>query len=246
MLPLALVVDDEPDICELLSLTLQRMGVDCHSAANLTEAKRFLVNNRYDFCLTDLRLPDGDGLQLVEYIQNGVHRDVPIAVITAHGNMDTAIKALKLGAFDFVSKPVDLERLRTLVQLALRLNQNRHRPQDKNADQLLLGDADNIRMLREQIAKVARSDAPVYISGESGSGKELAARAIHAQGARADKPFVPINCGAIPAELMESEFFGHKRAVSPAPTRIIRGYCKALRGAPCFWTKSPISRWICR
>ncbi|MFS1524773.1 sigma-54-dependent transcriptional regulator [Microbulbifer sp. 2304DJ12-6] len=234
MLPLALVVDDEPDICELLSLTLQRMGVDCHSAANLTEAKRFLVNNRYDFCLTDLRLPDGDGLHLVEYIQNGVHRDVPIAVITAHGNMDTAIKALKLGAFDFVSKPVDLERLRTLVQLALRLNQNRHRPQDKNADQLLLGDADNMRMLREQIAKVARSDAPVYISGESGSGKELAARAIHAQGARADKPFVPINCGAIPAELMESEFFGHKKGSFTGAHKDNPGLLQSAQGGTLF------------
>ncbi|WKD50257.1 sigma-54-dependent transcriptional regulator [Microbulbifer spongiae] len=234
MLPLALVVDDEPDICELLSLTLQRMGVDCHSAANLSEAKRFLVNNRYDFCLTDLRLPDGDGLQLVEYIQSGVHRDVPVAVITAHGNMDTAIKALKLGAFDFVSKPVDLERLRTLVQLALRLDQNRHRPKGKDADQLLLGEAENMRKLREQIAKVARSDAPVYISGESGCGKELAARAIHAQGARADKPFVPINCGAIPAELMESEFFGHKKGSFTGAHKDNPGLMQSAQGGTLF------------
>ncbi|MDP5210261.1 sigma-54 dependent transcriptional regulator [Microbulbifer sp. 2205BS26-8] len=234
MLPLALVVDDEPDICELLSLTLQRMGVDCHSAANLSEAKRLLINNRYDFCLTDLRLPDGDGLQLVEYIQSGVHRDVPVAVITAHGNMDTAIKALKLGAFDFVSKPVDLEHLRTLVQLALRLDQNRHRPKVKDADQLLLGEAENMRKLREQIAKVTRSDAPVYISGESGCGKELAARAIHAQGARADKPFVPINCGAIPAELMESEFFGHKKGSFTGAHKNNPGLMQSAQGGTLF------------
>ncbi|WP_323847383.1 sigma-54 dependent transcriptional regulator [Microbulbifer magnicolonia] len=211
MQPLALVVDDEPDICELLTLTLRRMDVACHIAASLSEAQNLLRDNRYDFCLTDMRLPDGDGLQLLQHIQGQKGGELPVAVITAHGNMDTAISALKMGAFDFVSKPVDLERLRSLVQLALRLREKRNDTQAHGADQLLLGEAENMRDLRRQIAKVARSDAPVYISGESGSGKELAARAIHAQGARADRPFVPINCGAIPAELMESEFFGHKK-----------------------------------
>lgn len=205
--PLALVVDDEPDICELLALTLSRMQVQAHTAANLEDARALLEQHRYDLCLTDMRLPDGNGLQLVEHIQHH-YRTLPVAVITAHGNMDTAIRALKMGAFDFVSKPVDLERLRALVQLALRLNrETAHNPGAQ--PQLLLGDAQNMQRLRAQIDKVARSDAPIYISGESGSGKELAARAIHARGARADKPFVPINCGAIPAELMESEFFGH-------------------------------------
>lgn len=236
MLPLALVVDDEPDICKLLTLTLQRMDVDCHTAANLAEAKRLLTQNRYDFCLTDLRLPDGDGLQLVEHIQAGIHRELPIAVITAHGNMDTAIKALKLGAFDFVSKPVDLERLRNLAQLALRLNQDQEGDSNQGSvsKHLLLGEADNMRRLREQIAKVARSDAPVYISGESGSGKELAARAIHAQGARADKPFVPVNCGAIPNELMESEFFGHKKGSFTGAHKDKLGLLQTAQGGTLF------------
>lgn len=211
MQPLALVVDDEPDICELLTLTLQRMQVRCHTATRLDEAHRLLAEHRYDFCLTDMRLPDGDGLQLVEHIQQQDEGKLPIAVITAHGNMDTAITALKLGAFDFVSKPVNLERLRSLVQLALRVNRNPAPADDSESDRLLLGEADNMRRLRQQISKVARSDAPIYISGESGSGKELAARSIHAQGARAEKPFVAVNCGAIPAELVESELFGHIR-----------------------------------
>ncbi|MFA0810491.1 sigma-54-dependent transcriptional regulator [Microbulbifer epialgicus] len=234
MLPLALVVDDEPDICKLLTLTLHRMDVDCHTAANLAEAKRLLTENRYDFCLTDLRLPDGDGLQLVEHIQNGIHRELPIAVITAHGNMDTAIKALKLGAFDFVSKPVDLDRLRNLAQLALRLNRDQGPQHGRSTDQLLLGQAENMRKLREQIAKVARSDAPVYISGESGSGKELAARAIHGLGARAEKPFVPINCGAIPAELMESEFFGHKKGSFTGAYKDKPGLLQSAQGGTLF------------
>ncbi|MCX2780253.1 sigma-54 dependent transcriptional regulator [Microbulbifer thermotolerans] len=234
MEPLALVIDDEPDICELLALTLQRMDVHCHTAATLREAQRLLDENRYDFCLTDIRLPDGDGLQLVEHIQAQDKSDLPVAVITAHGNMDTAIKALKLGAFDFVSKPVDLERLRSLVQLALRLNHKRTDTQKPNSDHLLLGETEKMRELRRQIAKVARSDAPIYISGESGSGKELAARSIHAQGPRADKPFVPINCGAIPAELMESEFFGHKKGSFTGAHRDKPGLMQAAEGGTLF------------
>ncbi|WP_444940071.1 sigma-54-dependent transcriptional regulator [Microbulbifer sp. ZKSA004] len=234
MRPLALVVDDEPDICNLISLTLKRMDVDCHSAGTLSQAKELLHNNNYQFCLTDLRLPDGDGLQLVEHIQESVESHLPIAVITAHGNMDSAIKALKLGAFDFVSKPVDLERLRNLSQLALRLNHQQISELAQSDAELLLGDADNMQVLRSQLTKVARSDAPIYISGESGSGKELAARSIHQQGARADKPFVPINCGAIPNELVESELFGHRKGSFTGAYKDKTGLLQSAEGGTLF------------
>lgn len=234
MQPLALVVDDEPDICELLTLTLRRMDVDCHTAADLAAAHRLLREHRYDFCLTDMRLPDGDGLELVRHVQEEGDGDLPIAIITAHGNMDTAIKALKMGAFDFVSKPVDLERLRSLVQLALRLQKPGDAPAPPESDQLLLGEAENMRRLRRQVGKVARSDAPIYISGESGSGKELAARSIHSQGARADRPFVPINCGAIPAELMESEFFGHRKGSFTGAHKDKPGLFQSAQGGTLF------------
>ncbi|WP_444906461.1 sigma-54-dependent transcriptional regulator [Microbulbifer sp. SSSA008] len=234
MRPLALVVDDEPDICNLISLTLKRMNVDCHSAGTLSQAKELLHNNNYQFCLTDLRLPDGDGLQLVEHIQESVESHLPIAVITAHGNMDSAIKALKLGAFDFVSKPVDLERLRNLSQLALRLNHQQISELAQSDTELLLGDADNMQILRSQLTKVARSDAPIYISGESGSGKELAARSIHQQGARAEKPFVPINCGAIPNELVESELFGHRKGSFTGAYKDKTGLLQSAEGGTLF------------
>ena len=234
MQPLALVVDDEPDICELLTMTLRRMQVQCHTATRLDEAHRLLAEHRYDFCLTDMRLPDGDGLQLVEHIQQRDEGKLPIAVITAHGNMDTAIAALKLGAFDFVSKPVNLERLRSLVQLALRLNRNPAPAEDNESDRLLLGNAQNMQRLRQQISKVARSDAPIYISGESGSGKELAARSIHAQGARAEKPFVAVNCGAIPAELVESEFFGHTKGSFTGAHKDKAGLFQSAAGGTLF------------
>ena len=234
MQPLALVVDDEPDICELLTLTLRRMQVRCHTASRLDEAHRLLAEHRYDFCLTDMRLPDGDGLQLVEHIQQQDEGKPPIAVITAHGNMDTAIAALKLGAFDFVSKPVNLERLRSLVQLALRLNHSPAPAGDSESGRLLLGEADNMQRLRQQISKVARSDAPIYISGESGSGKELAARSIHAQGARSEKPFVAVNCGAIPAELVESEFFGHTKGSFTGAHKDKAGLFQSAAGGTLF------------
>ncbi|WP_334079268.1 sigma-54-dependent transcriptional regulator [Microbulbifer sp. M83] len=235
MQPLALVVDDEPDICELLTMTLGRMDVNSHTANSLGEAHRLLGQHRYDFCLTDMRLPDGDGLQLVRHLQEHTtqHGDLPIAVITAHGSMDTAIDALKLGAFDFVSKPVNLERLRALVQLALRLDRREIVANDSMHSRLL-GQAPVMQQLRQQIAKVARSDAPVYISGESGSGKELAARSIHEQGARADKPFVPINCGAIPTELMESEFFGHRKGSFTGAHRDKAGLFQSAAGGTLF------------
>ncbi|WP_122413183.1 sigma-54-dependent transcriptional regulator [Pseudomonas viridiflava] len=203
-----LIVDDEPDIRELLEITLGRMKLDTRSACNVVEARQCLAREAFDLCLTDMRLPDGNGLELVQHIQqNFAH--VPVAMITAHGSLDTAIHALKAGAFDFLTKPVDLGRLRELVNSALRLTPV---VQPMRAlDNRLLGDSPPMRILRGQIAKLARSQAPVYISGESGSGKELVARLIHEQGPRGEKPFVPVNCGAIPSDLMESEFFGHRK-----------------------------------
>ncbi|KAF1686526.1 sigma-54-dependent Fis family transcriptional regulator [Pseudoxanthomonas broegbernensis] len=209
----ALIVDDERDIRELLVLTLGRMGLRVDTAANLAEARELLGGGRYDLCFTDMRLPDGNGIELVGEIVRD-HPQTPVAMITAFGNMDLAVEALKAGAFDFVSKPVDINVLRGLVKHALELNNSeRSHPAASPQDQAsrLLGDSPAMATLRATIAKVARSQAPVYILGESGVGKELVARTIHEQGARAGGPFVPVNCGAIPAELMESEFFGHKR-----------------------------------
>lgn len=198
-----LIVDDEPDIRELLTITLQRMDIPSKAAADLNEARILLEQEDFDLCLTDMRLPDGDGLELVEHIQQS-YPDLPVAVITAHGSMETAIQALKSGAFDFVTKPVDLENLRNLVSNALKLAAKR-----SQIDPSIIGESDQIIKLRKTIKKLARSQAPIYISGESGTGKELVARMIHEQGSRSDKSFVPVNCGAIPADLVESEFFGH-------------------------------------
>lgn len=204
----ALIIDDEPDIRELLEITLGRMKLDTRSARNLREARECLAREHYDLCLTDMRLPDGSGLELVQHIQQQ-YPQLPVAMITAYGSLDTAISALKAGAFDFLTKPVDLARLRELVNTALRLRTTA--PVDLSADNRLLGNSPPMNLLRKQIDKLARSQAPVYISGESGSGKELVARLIHEQGPRHERPFIPVNCGAIPSELMESEFFGHKK-----------------------------------
>ena len=203
-MPLALVIDDEPDIRELLTLTLGRMNVETETAANIAGAKTRLKARRFDLCLTDMRLPDGDGLQLVAWMQRHA-AGVPVAVITAHGNIETAVQALKLGAFDFVSKPLKLDNLRSIVNNALKIE-----AADRGGSRLL-GESSAIEELRGMIDRVARSQAPVHIAGESGTGKELVARLIHEQGPRADGPFVPVNCGAIPSELMESEFFGHRK-----------------------------------
>ncbi|MBX8489566.1 sigma-54 dependent transcriptional regulator [Pseudomonas cichorii] len=203
-----LIVDDEPDIRELLEITLGRMKLDTRSARNVTEAREWLAREPFDMCLTDMRLPDGNGLELVQHIQQA-YPQTPVAMITAHGSLDMAIHALKAGAFDFLTKPVDLSRLRELVSSALRLQPGA--PAERSIDSRLLGNSPPMRALRKQIDKLARSQAPIYISGESGSGKELVARLIHEQGPRNDKPFVPVNCGAIPSELMESEFFGHRK-----------------------------------
>ncbi|MGN0862933.1 MAG: sigma-54-dependent transcriptional regulator, partial [Stenotrophomonas koreensis] len=210
----ALIVDDERDIRELLVLTLGRMGLRISTAANLAEAREQLAVHRYDLCITDMRLPDGNGIELVHEIARN-HPSTPVAMITAFGSMDLAVEALKAGAFDFVSKPVDLGVLRGLVRHALELGNPADTPgtAPASADNAprLLGDSLPMQELRSTIAKVSRSQAPVYIVGESGVGKELVARTIHEQGARAKGPFVPVNCGAIPAELMESEFFGHRK-----------------------------------
>jgi len=203
--PVALVIDDEPDIRELLSLTLGRMDIETVVAEDVGGGKDRLSKQRFDLCLTDMRLPDGNGLDLVEWMQRNA-AGVPVAVITAHGNVETAVQALKLGAFDFITKPLDLQNLRNIVENALKLS-------EKNADgpSPLLGDSPAMRELRQLIERVARSQAPIHISGESGTGKELVARLIHDSGPRSEGPFAPVNCGAIPAELMESEFFGHRK-----------------------------------
>ncbi|CAG0940683.1 Regulatory protein AtoC [Gammaproteobacteria bacterium] len=206
--PLALVVDDEPDIRELLTITLQRMDIDSRACGDIATAKAQLRSGDFQLCLTDMRLPDGDGLDLVAWMQASGLR-TPVAVITAHGNVETAVRALKSGAFDFISKPLDLANLRKLVANALKLSSVE--PAAPAGRARLLGESAPMQKLREMITRVARSQAPVHITGESGTGKELVARMIHDLGARAAGPFMPVNCGAIPGELMESEFFGHRK-----------------------------------
>ncbi|MCF6218130.1 MAG: sigma-54 dependent transcriptional regulator [Gammaproteobacteria bacterium] len=205
---LALIVDDEPDIRELMMLTLGRMGIESFTAATLKEAYSLLQKHKFHICLTDMRLPDGNGLTLVEHLQLKAP-EMPCAVITAHGNVESAVQALKYGAFDFVSKPIELPILRNLVKSALKLNNTPDK--DRRSRDTLLGESDVMRTTRSMIAKLSRSQAPVYVSGESGTGKELVARLIHDKGPRSEGPFIPVNCGAIPGELMESEFFGHKK-----------------------------------
>jgi two-component system response regulator PilR (NtrC family) len=205
----ALVIDDERDIRELLTLTLGRMDLIVETAATVAEARQRLAERRYALCFTDMRLPDGSGQEIVELIA-AQYPETPVAMITAYGNVDAAVTALKAGAFDFVSKPVDISVLRRLVQTALKLSEEKRSDQAASSSKLI-GDSPAMTELRATISKVARSQAPVYIAGESGVGKELAARLIHELGPRSASPFVPVNCGAIPSELMESEFFGHKK-----------------------------------
>ena len=224
----ALIVDDEPDIRELLSITLARMGIACATAADIAAAEALLRTDRFDLCLTDMRLPDGDGLDLVAHIARRYPR-MPVAVITAHGNMESAIAALKSGAFDFVTKPVDLKDLRNLVAQALRLG-----GAPVGTSRKLIGRSAVMERLRTTIAKLARSQAPVYISGESGTGKELVARLIHEQGARAAAAFVPVNCGAIPNDLMESELFGHRKGSFSGAVADKAGLFQAADGGTLF------------
>lgn len=231
--PTVLVVDDEPDIRELLDITLTRMGIDARTAADVSSAKAHLQSTPIGLCLTDMNLPDGNGIELVQWIQQTCPA-TPVAVITAYGSMDTAIDALKAGAFDFVSKPVELPRLRELVQAALRLEETTEPESETDRPGLLLGNSDGIKRLRNQTRKLARSQAPVFISGESGSGKELVARMIHTQGPRKEAPFVAVNCGAIPSELMESEFFGHKKGSFTGATDNKDGLFRSAIGGTLF------------
>jgi two-component system, NtrC family, response regulator PilR len=224
----ALVVDDEPAIRELLVMTLERMQVTATAVATLDEARQQLARQAFDVCLTDMRLPDGDGLDLVAHMQ-ARHPEVPVAVITAHGHMEAAVEALKRGAFDFVSKPVDLGVLRRLVNDALRLRVQRPAPTVR-----LIGESPAMVQLRATLAKLARSQAPVFIGGESGTGKELVARLIHLGGPRAEAPFVPVNCGAIPSELLESEFFGHRKGAFTGATQDSPGLFGAAQGGTLF------------
>jgi two-component system response regulator PilR (NtrC family) len=229
-----LVVDDEPDIRELLELTLVRMGLDVASVGTIAEAKERLRQERYDLCLTDMRLADGEGLDLVRHIA-GQAADVPVAVITAYGSAENAVAALKAGAFDYVSKPVGLEQLRALVRAALSLPERGEAPaRDKRLLGRLLGESAPLVQVREMIVKLARTQAPVYISGESGTGKELAARLIHENGARRERPFVPVNCGAIPENLMESEFFGYKKGAFTGAAEDRGGFFQAASGGTLF------------
>lgn len=229
-----LIVDDESDIRELLEITLSRMQLETSAAANIADAKNLLENHTFDLCLTDMRLPDGNGIELVQHIQKNFPA-TPVAMITAYGSMDTAIQALKAGAFDFVSKPIDLKMLRHLVDGALKLTKEQNNTvEPANEESRLIGESSVMVTLKERIQKLARSQAPVYIRGESGVGKELVAREIHALGPRNDFPFVPVNCGAIPTELMESEFFGHVKGSFTGAVSDKQGLFEAAQGGTLF------------
>lgn len=227
-----LIVDDEPDIRELLDITLSRMGLETHSAATLAEARDMVSSVSPDLCLTDMRLPDGNGISLVEYISQEFSH-IPVAMITAHGSVEAAISALKAGAFDFISKPIELDTLRSLVSNALQLDEDVSRAEGV-VDEEMIGSAPAIQTLRKQISKLARSQAPVHIHGESGSGKEVVARLIHNNGARASGPFVAVNCGAIPPELMESELFGHLQGSFTGASQDKLGLFQAASGGTLF------------
>lgn len=226
--PGVLLVDDEPDILELLELALRKMGMEVDKAGTMQQALAKLAARRYDLCLTDMRLPDGDGLQVVQHIAQH-NLDVPVAVITAHGNMENAVAALKTGAFDYLSKPVSLDQLRAVVKSALNLPKA-----DTHGDHELLGHSPAMQKVRDLIKRVARSQAPVHISGESGSGKELAARLIVQSGARREQPFIAVNCGAIPANLMENEFFGYRKGAFTGADKDREGFFQAAHGGTLF------------
>lgn len=228
-----LIIDDEPDIRELLDITLGRMQLATDCAENIAQAKLFLQQHTYDLCLTDMHLPDGKGLELVEFIQHNFPR-LPVAVITAHGSIDTAIESMKAGAFDFISKPVDLNVLRKLVNTAIQSSQL-PAAEKLPAESLIVGQSKTIQELIRSIHKLARSQAPIYISGESGSGKELVARSIHQLGPRASKAFIAVNCGAIPRELMESEFFGHKKGSFTGAHQDKAGLFQVAEGGTLFF-----------
>lgn len=227
-----LIIDDEPDIRELLEITIGRMGLKTVTADSVAAAATLLNQREFALCLTDMKLPDGNGMQIIQHIQQSTPQ-TPVAMITAFGNVETAIGALKAGAFDFITKPIDLERLRNLIQTCLRLEEGGE-PVGYNNTAQLLGNTAVMKELRRQIQKMARSQAPIYISGESGSGKEVVARLIHANGPRASGPFIPVNCGAIPTELMESEFFGHVKGSFTGAHEDKKGLFEAAHGGTLF------------
>jgi len=227
--PKVLVVDDEPDLLELLEMTLSRMGLDTSRAESVGEAIRMLDRDAYDLCLTDWNLPDGEGLRVVEHITQKA-LDVPVAVITAFGSPENAVAALKAGAFDYLAKPVALEQLRALVKQALKVPE---KPQPATSYQLL-GESPAMQQVRGMIDRLAKSQAPVFINGESGSGKELAARMIHLKGPRAELPFIAVNCGAIPEHLMESEFFGYRKGAFTGAETDRDGFFQAATGGTLF------------
>lgn len=227
-----LVVDDETDIRELLVLTLERMGVNAHSASNVSDAKSLLSEQSYALCLTDMRLPDGTGLDLVKHISS-YYPGLPVAVITAFGSAENAVSALKAGAFDYLTKPISLKQLRPLIESALKLSSPAQQSPKTNGLNLI-GQSAAIQQVRTLIDKLSRSQAPVFVSGESGSGKELAARLIHANGSRRDGPFIAVNCGAIPENLMESEFFGYKKGSFTGAERDKEGMFQAANGGTLF------------
>ncbi len=231
-----LVIDDERDIRELLTITLGRMDLQVDAVGTVSDARRALEERTYDLCFTDMRLPDGTGHELIELIA-AKYPDMPVAMITAYGNVDAAVSALKAGAFDFVSKPVDIQMLRQLVRTALRLAEEKRAggaAKATNSSDRLIGDSPAMQQVRATIGKLARNQAPVYIAGESGVGKELVARLIHEQGPRAAGPFVPVNCGAIPSELMESEFFGHRKGSFTGAVSDKEGLFQAANGGTLF------------
>ncbi len=226
-----LIVDDETDIRELLVMTLDRMDVETFSAHGVEEAKALLKQRSYALCLTDMQMPDGTGLDLLNYI-NEFHAGLPVAVITAHASADNAVSALKAGAFDYLNKPISLKQLRPVVEFALKLSTQTSAASPNTLE--MTGDSEPIQYVRSMIAKLARSQAPVYISGESGSGKELAAKLIHRNSSRADGAFIAVNCGAIPENLMESEFFGYKKGAFTGANQDKEGMFQAANGGTLF------------
>jgi two-component system response regulator PilR (NtrC family) len=229
--PTCLIVDDETDIRELLVMTLQRMDIETYSACCVEEAKTLLAQRPYGLCISDMQMPDGSGLDLLHYI-NQFHIGLPVAIITAHGSAENAVCALKAGAFDYLSKPISLKQLRPVVESALKLTIQTNQSQPNTLE--MIGDSEQIKHVRLMIAKLARSQAPVYISGESGSGKELAANLIHKNSSRADGPFIAVNCGAIPENLMESEFFGYKKGAFTGAIQDKEGMFQAANGGTLF------------
>jgi len=228
--PVALIIDDEQDLLSLLSITLRRMGVESVKAGNVAEAMTQLGKRSYDLCLTDLRLPDGSGMDIVKHIQEN-HSEIPVAVITAFGDPKTAVEALKLGAFDYIAKPIEVDQLKAIIETSIRLSETETTPDTKRS---LLGESELMQKIRALINKVARNQAPVHINGETGTGKELIARLIHDNGPRATNPFIAVNCGAIPRELMESEFFGHKKGSFTGAFSDKKGLFEAANGGTLF------------